>query len=87
MDFPLTAAAGCDYLDSLPGIGLVKARNFWQKVSNPDLAVVLRKIPAYLNMPNVVVSQEYVAKFVRANRTFLHQVSNLYTCTPEHLNT
>ena len=66
--------AGCDYLDSLPGIGLGKAKNFWAKVTNPDLRNVLRKIPAYLKMPQVYVSQDYVEKFIRANNTFLYQL-------------
>ena len=66
--------AGCDYLDSLPGIGLGKAKNFWAKVTNPDLRNVLRKIPAYLKMPQVSVSQDYVEKFIRANNTFLYQL-------------
>ena len=66
--------AGCDYLDSLPGIGLGKAKNFWAKVTNPDLRNVLRKIPAYLKMPQVSVSQDYVEKFIRANNPFLYQL-------------
>ena len=66
--------AGCDYLDSLPGIGLGKAKNFWAKVTNPDLRNVLRKIPTYLKMPQVYVSQDYVEKFIRANNTFLYQL-------------
>ena len=66
--------AGCDYLHSLPGIGLGKAKNFWAKVTNPDLRNVLRKIPAYLKMPQVSVSQDYVEKFIRANNTFLYQL-------------
>ena len=66
--------AGCDYLGSLPGIGLGKAKNFWAKVTNPDLRNVLRKIPAYLKMPQVYVSQDYVEKFIRANNTFLYQL-------------
>ena len=66
--------SGCDYLESLPGIGLVKALKFWQKASNPDLNTVLKKIPTYLNMSNLTVSQEYIAKFIQANRTLLHQI-------------
>ena len=66
--------AGCDYLGSLPGIGLGKAKNFWAKVTNPDLRNVLRKIPTYLKMPQVYVSQDYVEKFIRANNTFLYQL-------------
>ena len=66
--------AGCDYLASLPGIGLGKAKNFWLKVTNPDLRNVLRKIPAYLRMPQVAVTQEYIERFIRANNTFLYQL-------------
>ena len=66
--------AGCDYLANLPGVGLGKAKNVWQKVSNPDLRSVLRKLPAYLKMPGLVVSQDYIEKFVKANNTFLYQL-------------
>jgi len=66
--------AGCDYLASLPGIGLGKAKTFWQKVTNPDLRNVLRKIPAYLKMPGTIVSDEYIERFIKANNTFLYQV-------------
>ena len=66
--------AGCDYLASLPGIGLGKAKNFWLKVSNPDLRNVLRNIPAYLRMPQVAVTEEYIERFIRANNTFLYQL-------------
>ena len=66
--------AGCDYLANLPGIGLGKAKNFWLKVTNPDLRNVLRKIPAYLKMPQVSVTQDYIERFIRANNTFLYQL-------------
>jgi len=39
--------SGCDYLPSLPGIGLGKALKFFTKTTNPDLKVVrlsLKKI-------------------------------------------
>ena len=66
--------SGCDYLESLPGIGLGKASKFWQKASNPDLNTVLTKIPSYLNMSNITVTQEYIRLFIQANRTLLHQI-------------
>ena len=66
--------AGCDYLSNLPGVGLGKAKNCWQKVSNPDLRSVLRKLPAYLKMPGLVVTQDYIEKFIKANNTFLYQL-------------
>ena len=66
--------AGCDYLANLPGIGLVKSKKFWTKASNPDLRNVLRKIPAYLNMPGTIVTNEYIERFIKANNTFLYQL-------------
>jgi len=66
--------AGCDYLNSLPGIGIGKACKFWGKVSNPNIQQVLKRIPAYLNMPKLSVSDEYVEGFVQANQTFLYQI-------------
>ena len=46
--------AGCDYLASLPGIGLGKSKAFWTRVTNPDIRAVLPKIPAYLKMATAV---------------------------------
>ena len=66
--------SGCDYLESLPGIGLSKANKFWQKASNPDLNTVLKKIPSYLNMSNLTVTPEYIRLFIQAYRTLLHQI-------------
>ena len=66
--------SGCDYIASLPGIGLGKAKNFWQKVSNPDVRTVLRKLPVYLKMPQLIVTQDYIERFLKANNTFLYQL-------------
>ena len=34
----------------------------------------MKRIPAYLNMPKLSVSDEYVEGFVQANQTFLYQI-------------
>ncbi|XP_052863763.1 exonuclease 1 [Anopheles cruzii] len=66
--------SGCDYLDSLPGIGLAKACRFVLRTEDPDVRRALAKIPAYLNMRQVVVSEEYKEQFLRAEATFKHMV-------------
>ena len=66
--------SGCDYMPSLHGIGLGKSFKFWSRVSNPNIRQVLPKIPAYLKMPQLKVTDEYVEGFVRANNTFLYQI-------------
>jgi len=48
--------SGCDYLDSLPGIGLAKACKFILKTEQDDMRIALKKIPSYLNMRNLEVS-------------------------------
>lgn len=40
--------AGCDYLASLPGIGIGKARKLFQLTANPDITQV-RNLKMYLN--------------------------------------
>lgn len=65
--------SGCDYLASLPKIGLGKAFKFWSLVSNPNIEQVLPKIPSYLNS-SIEVSKEYIDGFIQANRTFLYQL-------------
>lgn len=64
--------SGCDYLDSLPGIGLAKACKFILKTEEDDISRALDKIPAYLNMRHLVVTPEYKLNFLRANATFMH---------------
>ncbi|XP_055608769.1 exonuclease 1 [Uranotaenia lowii] len=66
--------SGCDYLDSLPGIGLAKARKFVLTTEETDIKRALAKIPAYLNMRNLVVSEEYKIEFLKADATFKHMI-------------
>jgi exonuclease-1 len=57
---------------SFSGIG--KSCKFWGKVTNPDLSSVLLKIPSYLNMSALEVTDTYVRGFLQANETFLYQL-------------
>ncbi|GBN68739.1 Exonuclease 1, partial [Araneus ventricosus] len=66
--------SGCDYLPSLPGIGLAKACKFFTVTNNMDVANVLPKLPCYLKMPKLTVSDEYIESFIKANNTFLYQL-------------
>uniref|UniRef100_A0A182UW22 Exonuclease 1 n=1 Tax=Anopheles merus TaxID=30066 RepID=A0A182UW22_ANOME len=66
--------SGCDYLDSLPGIGLGKACKFMLKTEDPDIRRALAKIPAYLNMRQLSVTEEYKDEFLKADATFKHMV-------------
>ncbi|XP_025105613.1 exonuclease 1-like isoform X2 [Pomacea canaliculata] len=65
--------SGCDYLPSLPGIGLVKACKVFKIARQTDIQQILRKLPMYLKM-NVIVTEEYIEGFQRANNTFLYQL-------------
>ncbi|XP_017052909.2 exonuclease 1 [Drosophila ficusphila] len=64
--------SGCDYLDSLPGIGLAKACKFILKTEQDDMRIALKKIPSYLNMRNLEVNEEYIENFLKAEATFKH---------------
>lgn len=64
--------SGCDYLDSLPGIGLAKACKFILKTEEEYMSRALDKIPAYLNMRHLEVTPEYKLNFLKANATFMH---------------
>lgn len=66
--------SGCDYLDSLPGIGLSKACKFVLKTEDTDLKRTLSKIPAYLNMRHLDVTDEYKDNFLKAYATFMHML-------------
>lgn len=66
--------SGCDYVQSLPGIGLKKALKFLKLTTNPDIYQVLTKLPSYLNMRQIVVTDEYREEFMIALATFKHQI-------------
>ncbi|CAG5131319.1 unnamed protein product [Candidula unifasciata] len=65
--------SGCDYLPSIPGIGLAKACKVMKSARQPDIRQMLRKLPTYLKT-NLTVTDEYVEGFVRADNTFLYQL-------------
>lgn len=66
--------SGCDYIQSLPGIGLKKALKFLKLTANPDIHQTLKKLPSYLNMRQIVVTDEYRDEFMVALATFKHQI-------------
>lgn len=66
--------SGCDYIQSLPGIGLKKALKFLKLTGNPDIYQVLTKLPSYLNMRQIIVTDEYRDEFMVALATFKHQI-------------
>ncbi|XP_071822889.1 uncharacterized protein [Apostichopus japonicus] len=66
--------AGCDYLPSLQGIGLGKARKFIHTSTNPDMRQVLKRMPLQMKL-KVPVTQEYIDGFIRADNTFLYQLA------------
>lgn len=66
--------SGCDYLPSLPGIGLGKARKFITLNTNCDIYQALTRLGAYLKMKSLVVTQEYRDAFILAIITFKHQL-------------
>ncbi|XP_072172437.1 uncharacterized protein [Diadema setosum] len=66
--------AGCDYLSSLPGIGIGKARKLFQLTDNPDISQVVRRMATTLKM-KFTVPPEYLKGFLEANNTFLYQLA------------
>ncbi|KAL8615225.1 hypothetical protein ACOMHN_050266 [Nucella lapillus] len=70
----LCILSGCDYLPSLPGIGLAKACKVFKVARQTDIRQLLRKVPSYLKM-GLVVTDDYIDGFIRADNTFLYQLS------------
>ncbi|GMS87242.1 hypothetical protein PENTCL1PPCAC_9417, partial [Pristionchus entomophagus] len=66
--------SGCDYTQGLKGVGLSKALQFFLKTSKTDLREILSRLPSYLRMPKLKVTDEFIEDFIRAEKTFLHQV-------------
>ncbi|GLD72601.1 exonuclease 1, partial [Lates japonicus] len=65
--------SGCDYLASLHGIGLGKACKLLRLARDPDILKVIRKMGQYLKT-SLVVPEQYIEGFIRANNTFLYQL-------------
>lgn len=66
--------SGCDYADSLQGIGLKKAEKFIALTDETDPEKFLDKIPRYLKMNKIEITEEYKRKFMLADATFKHQI-------------
>ncbi|XP_037087909.1 exonuclease 1-like [Pollicipes pollicipes] len=67
--------SGCDYLASLPGVGLGKASKLLVRAAGAaDVTAILDKLPAYLNMRSLTVSAQYKRDVQRAEDTFLYQL-------------
>lgn len=64
--------SGCDYLENLYGIGLAKARKFMMMTEETDMRRALLKIPSYLNMKKLDITDEYIDGFLKAEATFKH---------------
>ncbi|CAO1315272.1 unnamed protein product [Diamesa serratosioi] len=62
--------SGCDYIDSLPGIGLAKACKFVMMTEETDISKSLLKMPSYLNMKQLAVTNEYIEGVLKAEATF-----------------
>lgn len=68
----LCILSGCDYLDSPVGIGLVKAAKFMMMTEEDEMSKALPKIPSYLNMKKLTITDEYIVGFQKAEATFKH---------------
>ncbi|KAG5671980.1 hypothetical protein PVAND_002144 [Polypedilum vanderplanki] len=66
----LCILSGCDYIDSLPGIGLVKASKFFDMTNETDMKIALYRVPSYLKLKKANVTPEYVDNFLIAEATF-----------------
>ncbi|XP_072401968.1 exonuclease 1 [Diabrotica undecimpunctata] len=66
--------SGCDYLPSLPGIGLKKAEKFIKLTEETDPLKFLGKLARYLRITQLVVTDDYKENFMTAVATFKHQI-------------
>ncbi|CAF0761738.1 unnamed protein product [Didymodactylos carnosus] len=66
--------SGCDYLESLPNVGLAKAKKLLRITKRKDIDVILKHMPINLKMNNLKVSENYIEAFKRADLTFQFQV-------------
>ncbi|GAA6024160.1 hypothetical protein JCM11491_001019 [Sporobolomyces phaffii] len=60
--------SGCDYLDSIPGMGLKTAYRLMRKYKTADKVIQFVRLDGQMTVP-----RNYVEEFRRADLTFLHQ--------------
>ena len=73
---------GCDYLENLKNIGIKKATDFFQSQivnedqynSLPMTKSLLNKIPEFMKMQNLKISEDYAVGFCRAYKSFKYQI-------------
>lgn len=77
-DFPkfrrMCILSGCDYLTNLTGVGLKKAKKFFETVNSDVIEKCLPQLPKILNMKKLTVPSEYIEKYIQAENTFQHQL-------------
>ena len=84
MFLKMAVLSGCDYLDSIKGIGIKKAHKLVSAQKNDDIQPILDKIKEAGKMQ---IPEDYYTKFQRAILTFKFQVIfDPATRTNLHLN-
>jgi exonuclease-1 len=65
--------SGCDYVQSIKGIGLHRGRKIIEAAGENDVEWAIANIKDILNMPKLVIPDGYWETFRFAQKTFLHQ--------------
>ncbi|CAF0788729.1 unnamed protein product [Rotaria sordida] len=66
--------SGCDYLENITGIGLVKAKKIMSRTQVTNIELILKQLPQNLGKLNLRVTDEYITGFKRAHLAFLYQI-------------
>ncbi|XP_006817013.1 exonuclease 1-like [Saccoglossus kowalevskii] len=65
--------AGCDYLPSIPGIGIKRAIEFVYKIKEKDILQAIPRMRYYLNR-QVNIPDDYLINFTKAENTFKYHL-------------
>ena len=65
--------SGCDYVSSLRGIGLKRAKQVVEIAGGKGMSWALQNIREILKMPTLIVPESYFENFFLADNTFQHQ--------------
>ncbi|CAF4060796.1 unnamed protein product [Rotaria sp. Silwood2] len=66
--------SGCDYLENINGIGLVKAKKIMSRTQVTNIELILKQLPQNLGKLNLRITDDYIKGFKRAHLAFLHQI-------------
>ncbi|XP_070534505.1 uncharacterized protein [Ptychodera flava] len=69
----ISVLAGCDYLPSIPGVGIKRSVEFVKRIKDKDIFQAIPRMGLYLNL-QITIPEHYVHNFHKAVNIFRHHM-------------